>query len=94
MFDREKVLLYERSMHTVPTIIDTIGGSGKFARELGIKPSAASEMKRRQSIPVKYWPDLVAICKNYRMRGISYNLLVNIHQPRKASINATERKTS
>lgn len=49
-----------------------------FAQALGVKPSTAYMMKRRQVIPVRYWPKLVKIA---RRRGINidYNTLVELH---------------
>lgn len=65
-------------MKCVSEIFDEIGGSGQMARALDVKPSAASEMKRRGSIPVRYWPQLVEAC---RARGVdvTYEQLVNLH---------------
>ncbi len=53
-----------------------------FAQALGVKPSTAYMMRRRQAIPLKYWPKLVRIA---RRRGIDldYDLLVNLHVGRK-----------
>lgn len=65
-------------MSNITTIFDEFGGPGKMAEALGVKPSAASEMKRRGSIPVRYWPDLVAACQQKGI-DISYERLVAIH---------------
>lgn len=67
-------------MNSIPDIIDEIGGSSKLAEWLHIKPSTASEMKRRQSIPVKYWPSLVDQCRDHGIRGVNYDKLVELHQ--------------
>jgi hypothetical protein len=48
------------AMHTVSDIFDVLGGNAAVGRILGVNPSTASEMKRRESIPVEYWPALVA----------------------------------
>lgn len=47
-------------MKTVSDIFDVLGGNASVARILRVNPSTASEMKRRESIPVEYWPALVA----------------------------------
>ena len=52
---------------TVAQIIDGLGGSAATARMLGKERSTVSEMKRRRSIPVRYWQDIVA---QYREIGI------------------------
>lgn len=48
------------AMKTVSDIFDVFGGNAAVARILKTMPSTASEMKRRESIPVEYWPTLVA----------------------------------
>lgn len=45
---------------TIPGLFDILGGPAGVARILGCGNSTASEMKRRRSIPVDYWPDLLA----------------------------------
>lgn len=63
---------------TVPEIIDSFGGAAAFARAIGIKPSTASEMKRRRGIPVPHWPRLVAADPIDRPR-YTYADLVEAH---------------
>lgn len=46
-------------MQNVGDIFELFGGNAAVARVLGVGPSTASEMKRRESIPVEYWPALV-----------------------------------
>lgn len=46
-------------MNTISDIFDVFGGNAAVARILGVGASTASEMKRRESIPVEYWPALV-----------------------------------
>ncbi len=61
------------------------GGSGKVALALGVKPSAASEMRRRKSIPVKYWPRLIAACRSRKIRGVTAEALVAMHSEAEAA---------
>jgi hypothetical protein len=73
-------------MKDVPTLFDEIGGTAKAAKLLGVKPTAASEMKRRSRIPVWYWPRLVDVCRDMGIRGVNYDVLVALHQkPEKAA---------
>lgn len=44
---------------TVSQIIDAFGGQAAFGRLIGKNASTASEMKRRGSIPPKYWRRIV-----------------------------------
>lgn len=60
-------------MNTVEDIFLRAGGTTAFAKMISIKPSAASEMRRRKSIPVRYWPSLV------RCLDIDNDKLVAIH---------------
>lgn len=66
-------------MHSVSTLFQQLGGPTKVARILGVGFTTASEMKRRKSIPVKYWPLLVAACQSEGVEGVDYEQLVAIH---------------
>ena len=65
------------AMKDIDAIFEAIGGTGKAAVALDIKPSAASEMKRRGSIPVRYWSQLIAICGARGIDGVTYEALAN-----------------
>jgi hypothetical protein len=67
-------------MKTIPEIIDAIGGPFAFARLLKIKNSTATEIKRREVLAVKYWPVVVRHCKENKIRGVSNDVLVLLHQ--------------
>jgi len=66
-------------MLTIPTIFDALGGPAPVSRMLGVKPSTASEMKRRQVIPVRLWPALVKLCEQRGVKGVTYDRLVELH---------------
>lgn len=66
-------------MQSVTTLFEQLGGPTKVARILGVGFTTASEMKRRKSIPVKYWPKLVAACEAEGFDQISYERLVLMH---------------
>lgn len=65
-------------MQTVHDIFEALGGTGAVAKVIGVKHSAASEMRRRQSIPVKYWPALMAKASEERI-PIDSDVLVCVH---------------
>ena len=44
----------------LPSVFAIFGSNVKLADVLNVGPSTVSEMKRRNSIPVEYWPALVA----------------------------------
>lgn len=72
-------------MHA-PTSIDelfkALGGPSKIARVIGKGSSTASEMKRRQSIPVQYWSALIDAAQENGVEGISYETLAQMHSAR------------
>ncbi|RWC29938.1 MAG: hypothetical protein EOS70_23275 [Mesorhizobium sp.] len=65
-------------MRTVQEIFEALGGTGAVAKVIGVKHSAASEMRRRQSIPVKYWPALMERALQERI-AIDSDVLVRVH---------------
>lgn len=70
---------------TVPELIDALGGASEVARLIARQPSTASEMKRRQSIPVRYWPALVAGAKAKGIDDLTYETLVAVHSKSEAA---------
>jgi hypothetical protein len=66
-------------MKTVSQLFKDLGGNAFLARTTGIKTSTISEMARRDSIPVAYWPTIVGLCKRKRITGVNYTTLVNHH---------------
>jgi len=67
-------------MDTISKIFDRFGGVTATAAVLGVNASTASEMKRRESIPVKYWPTLIAEAKFRRIK-LTNDILVSVHLP-------------
>jgi hypothetical protein len=68
-------------MDTVSDVFSEFKKTSAFADALGLKLSAASEMRRRNSIPVRYWPRLVEAARERGIDGISYEKLVEMHTP-------------
>lgn len=64
-------------MRSVAEIIDRFGGNSKFAAVIGKGPSTASEMRRRKSIPVDYWPKLIAQSAGWE-QPLTYEELVAV----------------
>jgi hypothetical protein len=62
------------AMEKVPELFDRLGGPSEVARILKCGTSTASEMKRRSSIPVRYWPMLIESEKG-REIGLSWETL-------------------
>lgn len=66
-------------MDNVSDIINELGGNSAVARELGLKPSAVSEMRRRGSIPAKYWHGFIRLAAAKDVRGVDADRLIAIH---------------
>lgn len=47
----------------IPDVFNIFKTNVKLAEVLRVGPSTVSEMKRRNSIPVEYWPELVSAAK-------------------------------
>ena len=65
-------------MQNISDIFTSLGGTGAVAKILGVKHSAASEMRRRGSIPVRYWPVLIEGAAAVGVE-IDSDILVKVH---------------
>ena len=68
-------------MNTVADVFAGFEGTGAFAAALGLNLSTASEMRRRASIPVRYWPRLVEAARERGIADVNYDTLVSMHVP-------------
>ena len=67
-------------MLTIPQLIKALGGPTKVAKKLGIGTSAVTEMTRRETIPIKYWPKLCNMAsKTTNLWFISYGTFAEMH---------------
>lgn len=48
-----------RRMTTVESIFQAFGGPAAVAKAIGVTTEHAASMRRRRSIPVRYWPALL-----------------------------------
>jgi len=69
-------------MNTVEDVFLAFDGTANFADALSLGLSTASEMRRRGSIPVRYWPRLVDEAQKRSIPSITYDRLVAIHSER------------
>jgi hypothetical protein len=72
-------------MITVETIFERFGGAAEVGRILGKSTEHAVQMRRRDSIPPRYWPTLIDAAQKRKIRGITHEALL------KARIEAEER---
>jgi hypothetical protein len=71
-------------MKDVSQIIADLGGPTAFGRAIGVGTSTASEMKRRRSIPVQYWPSVISAAETVG-KTITPDDLMIAHAERAAS---------
>lgn len=67
-------------MNTLDEVFEALGGVAEVGRVIGKRTEHASVLKRRGSVPVRYWPSLMAAAEE---RGIvlTSDMLVAIHSP-------------
>jgi hypothetical protein len=53
----------------------------RLAADLGISRQNLRMMRTRRSIPVRFWPGLIASARRRGIGGLSYDLLVRLHVP-------------
>ncbi|WP_336801456.1 carph-isopro domain-containing protein [Kaistia sp. MMO-174] len=66
-------------MNTIGALIDAFGGNTKFASVIGKNASTASEMKRRESIPIDYWPAIIEAAADKGIPGVDADRLMRLH---------------
>ncbi len=66
-------------MRTLAAIFSAFGGASKVGRAIGVSTEHAASMKRRNSIPVGYWPALVAAAQERQITDITYESLTHLH---------------
>ena len=69
---------YKIVMRTWTQLIEAWGGSGKFAKDLGIPRGTAAAMMHRNAVHSRYWPDIVARARYAGLEGITFELLVSL----------------
>ena len=69
----------KKSEMSIDDLFEKFGGPAAMGRALGVPPSTASEMRRRRSIPVRYWPALIEKAPEHKIAGIDAETLMRIH---------------
>ena len=76
----------EMTYQTHKDIIDAWPSLANFAAEHGVKYDTAKGWRRRNSIPPRYWPAIVATAGQRNLRHVTFELLSTIkaavEQPR------------
>jgi hypothetical protein len=63
-------------MRTIDDLMKLWPTVAEFARDIGIKPTHAQTMRVRGSIPVEYWPNILAAAKTRNLPGITADTLI------------------
>lgn len=71
-------------IRSVPELFDRLGGPAAVARLIGKPASTASEMKRRRSIPVEYWPVIINAGAAQDI-GLDAEKMLRLHAAREAA---------
>lgn len=66
-------------MGSVGDIFDLLGGVAEVGRIIGKRAEHVGSMKARGSIPVVYWPDIIAAAKERGIDGITSESLTSVH---------------
>lgn len=71
-------------MNTLNDLFDDFGGPAKIGQAIGVSTEHAAAMKRRHSIPSRYW---LALVNSARERGLELSIeqLALLHQERGAA---------
>lgn len=77
-------------MQTVADILKSIGSNAEVARRLGVGTSVISECKRRNSLPVKYWPGIILLAAEAGVIGVNSDTLVMIHAKKTDAENGND----
>lgn len=66
-------------MVTLSSIFDAFGSPDGFGKAIGKNAMHARAMRRRGSIPVRYWPKLISAAKKSGAKWITYEALTLAH---------------
>ena len=81
-------------MQSFSEIIDSFGGQADFANILGTTQQNVSQMRKRNSIPSRFWPATVRAATERGIEGINYEMLATLaanRLPETASPPASEQ---
>lgn len=79
-------------MSTVATIFERFEGPANVGRAIGKPTEHATAMRRRGSIPVRYWPALISAAKAAKIEGVTYKDLVSAHAS--SAVSSSDRSVS
>jgi hypothetical protein len=80
-------------MNTFDDLFQKLGGPAQVGRVIGVTTEHTTSMKRRGSIPARYWPALISRCAANRVSGVTYKVLARLAAGRR-SANAAESEAA
>ena len=63
------------AMKNVTDLINAFGGSSELARRINVPIPTVGAWKFRGSVPPEHYPDLVALAKELRIKGVTFESL-------------------
>lgn len=77
-------------MATVASIFDALKGPAEVGRIIGVTTEHAASMRRRGSIPVRYWPAILESVARFTPPPVTNEALIEAHAARRTPrISAT-----
>jgi hypothetical protein len=65
-------------MRSFTEVIEAFGGVVPFRDAMDLPDVNARQMKQRDSIPSRYWPQVVAAASERGIRGVNYETLAKL----------------
>jgi hypothetical protein len=63
----------------VRDVFSALGGAAEVGRAIGVTTEHAAGMARRGSVPVVYWPQLVAAARRRKLSWVTFETLTHLH---------------
>lgn len=82
----------ERTSASFDALVALWGRPRHLAADLGVSPRHLGMMRSRRSIPVRFWPRLVAGAARRGIAGLNYEALVRLHVPESADGSGPVRR--
>lgn len=82
-------------MITTPSsAIDSLGGPRAVASTTKRKYTTVSSWRARESIPIRAWPELIAMAAGAGVEGITYQTLAEVHTKAKNNKSASTKQAA
>ena len=72
-------------MHTIGELIERFGGAAKMAPEIGQSAATIRQWAARESIPGRYWQEIVDAARQRNVRGVTFAALAELAKRKAAA---------